>query len=93
MKNEKNKMTLEKLAEMIERNMVTKDEFNSLTGQTQSFRKEVNVFREEVNGRFDAVDKRLDRIESKVDNLSELVDDHEKDILGLKHKVSILGRR
>lgn len=36
---------------------------------------------------------RLDRIDSRRDDISEILDNHEKDILKLKHKVVVLGRR
>ena len=75
-------MTLEKLGVMLARSL-----------DTMVTKTEMIVTKEEINGRFDSVDRRLDKIESKIESMTSLVDDHEKDILNLKHKVSVLGRK
>lgn len=85
-KENKGKMTLDRLARML----------GDSTHETQAKIDEIAskmATKDEMNLRFNLVDKRLARIDEKLDSQQELLDDHEKDILNLKHKVSVLGRK
>ena len=77
-KNKNGKMTLDKIGAMVARGL-----------DTMVTKDDFSSLKNEVA----SISSKLSRIEVKLDDHQELLDSHEKDILNLKHKVSVLGRK
>ena len=88
-KENKGKMTLDRLARMLgDSTHETQAKIDEIVSKMDTL-----TSKDEMNLRFDSVDRRLDRINEKLDGQQELSNNHEKDILNLKHKVGVLGRK